>query len=102
MTFEYPTNLTDMGFVSLFTYANSVTEGFFGLLVLITIFFVFFLSTKPFYTTPKSLGFASFATLISGIIFRILGLVNDPVLIGTILVCASGLVWMWIEGSKTY
>lgn len=95
--YAYPTNVTNM--TGMLLYTNSVTNGYWGLLTLVVVFFVAFISLKV-YTAPRALGGACFITLISTILFRILGLVNNTVLVVVVLLNAVAAAWLWISESS--
>lgn len=82
----------------LLSYTNQTTQGFWGMTILIVIFFVSFLSLK-LYPTHKAFAAAGIITAIMSIFFRTLGLVNNLVLIVCILMAAVGVFWMWLEES---
>lgn len=56
---------------------SSLSGDLLGLVLLIVIFSISFINLKYFHDTKESLSLASVIGLIAGIIFRILGLVND-------------------------
>lgn len=96
---DYPdNNITNI--VELIDYVNEITNvggtGFFGVGILIIIFFVGFLSTKA-YSFSRSFGFASFLTLITGLFLRFLDLINDAVFFLTIVIFVISLILLIAE-----
>ena len=86
------TNMT-----SLLSYTNTVTEGFWGTTILIVIFFVSFLVQKAGYPSHKAFASSAIMVAIASVFFRVLGLVNNLVLIVSIILAGVGLFWMWME-----
>lgn len=93
--FAYPSsNLTSVE--QLLPYVNSITGGYFGVIILMSIFIITFIAGKSF-STEKALSFSGFLTLIVGIMFRMLGLINDGVL-GFIVIMFVGIViYLWFS-----
>jgi len=94
--FKYPGNEIS-GFVSFLQYINTeLTNGYFGIGILIVIGFVSFLATKA-YSTDRSLGFASFLTVISAVLLRFMSLINDTVLFIIAALFVISLVYLFKE-----
>ncbi len=89
-------NLTDT--TELIQYLNSVTDFWFGPIILIAIFVIAFISLVG-KTVKKSAPFAaaSFITAIIAILFRAMGIVNDSWLIGSIVLAVAGLAAVYFE-----
>ena len=82
-TYPLPTNVTRIE--HLLSYANGVTDSFFGTMMLITIFVIAFVSMK-YYKTNLAFAGASFITAMSSYLFFILGLVSETaVLVSTFI-----------------
>lgn len=85
--FPNVTNVTD--FPGLMEYNNTVTDGMFGLWIIIAVWMVMFLSTanRP---KPVSLTFASFVACVVTVLLSLIGLVSgDVVAIMTIITVGS-------------
>lgn len=93
--YPYPTDVNNM--TSLVTYTNVVTQGFWSLMVMITLGLVAFLVYKTNYSTARSFGAASVLVLIIAIFFRILGLIKGTILIAAVLLAAVGIVWLLLD-----
>ena len=93
--FSYPSsNLTSIE--QLLPYVNTLTGGYFGVIILLCIFVITFIAGKAF-STEKALSFSGFLTLIVGIMFRMLGMINDGVL-GFIIIMFVGIViYLWFS-----
>ncbi|MHA1225340.1 MAG: hypothetical protein ACTSPV_01190 [Candidatus Hodarchaeales archaeon] len=97
MAFAYPPdNMT--GIMSFIDYVNSFTDGFLGLGFLIIIFFVSFLSTKT-YTYERAFAFASFLTMISALLLRFIGLINNTILSVAVIGLVISIIFLWKERS---
>lgn len=94
--YPWPTNVT--GIMSLLSYVSFTTHGLLGATILIVVLAVSFLSLK-IYPAHKAFAAASIMTFITATFFRILGLINNVVLIISIILMAVGIFWMWMEES---
>lgn len=93
--FAYPSsNLTSIE--QLLPFVNTLTGGFFGVVVLLMIFVITFIAGKSF-STEKSLSFSGFLTLIIGIMFRMLGLINDGVLTFVVIGFVGIVIYMFFS-----
>lgn len=90
--FEYPENVT--GMLSLFSYANSVTNGWFASIILFAVFMVAFLAQKQ-YVTHRAFATSMFLTTIIAIIFKTLDLISTQVLIASMIGLIGAFVWLW-------
>jgi len=92
--FDYPPdNLT--GIVSFFNYVNSLVRGLLGVAILVIVGFVAFFSTKGSgYSTDRSLGFASFITMLSAVFLRFLSLINDGILLLVIVIFIGSVIYL--------
>jgi len=78
----------------LFSHANTLTDGFLGVGILIVVAVVAFITTKMF-STEKSFGFAGFLSILVAILLRFMDLINDTVLYITIIAFVGILVWLY-------
>lgn len=91
--FAYPTTGNLQG---LFLYADTVTNGWFGILMLIATWVILFILPKNYgYPTLTCYVSASFVVAIMSIFMRILGLLNDTFVIGYITLVAIGAFALW-------
>ena len=97
--YEYPTNISNL--TDLVTYTSNATQGWFGSLIAFAIFCVTFFSLKQ-YQTSRAFAGASFITLITIIIFRIINLVGDLILITAIMLVIIAVIWLIVGDSKDY
>lgn len=86
MVYAYPTNITR--FYQLMGYANNITGGTFGIIMLIVIFAVSFIAMRQASAeyagqNAKIFSAASFITMFFSVAFFLLGIVND----GTMYIC---------------
>ena len=101
----FPTPDNNMtGLVGLLQYANELTvgdgeTGIFGIVILIMVAFVTFLSTKG-YSADRSLGFTGFLCLIVAILLRFLNLINDAVMVITVVLFIGTIIFLIIERDK--
>jgi len=100
--FAYPDN-NITGVVSFLQYVNDLTAsptvgdtGFLGVIMLIIIGFVAFLSTKA-YSFDRAFGFAGFITLITAIFLRFLNLINDIIFFFVIVMFLGSVVLLLRE-----
>lgn len=78
------------GLVDVFTYANTNTDSWFGILILLMTFTIVFMSVKSKFTTSRTLSSASFITLLVAILLRVLTLIgNFPFIVCVMLVFIS-------------
>jgi len=90
--FSYPPeNIT--GITGLVDYANSMTEGFLGITILIVIAVVSFIAAKT--TGEKAWGFSAFLTLLSAIMLRYMHIINNAILFIVIFMFVAVSVWIW-------
>lgn len=93
MAFDVASNIT--GLTDLFGYANYVTEGNFGWVILMTWFVISLVIMSRGYDNKSAFIIASFTTTIFGIFFKVMGLVNDFTMyiciIGTIVAIGIGM-----------
>ena len=94
MTYQYPSNVTT--FAGYGVWANSVTEGYFGLGILLMIFFVSFISLIMLRGIEPKRAFAggSFFTMVLAIVFRVMNILSDTFMFACIILCAVSLFWI--------
>ncbi len=92
-TIASPENVT--GMLSLFQWLNNATTGAFGWMFMIIFFSVTFLVMK-IYDTERAFAAATFLTGLLGLSFGALGIVTQPVILGSVLLMligGAGVVW---------
>lgn len=94
--FPYP-NGTD-SIIGLIQYDNTVTQGYFGLVVLIGFFLVAFLSLKEF-ETGKALAGASFLTGVLGMFLWLMDILADK-LVWLPFIMLAFTVGLWLTFFK--
>ena len=98
MAFDYPNTTTVTDVPEFIEYANYLSDGYVGIMILIVVGFVAYFTTKTF-AYDKSLGFAGFITLIVAIFLRLLNWINDSILqIVIILFVGVVIMLMWARG----
>ena len=94
--FPYP-NGTDLNsIVSLLQYNNTVTGGWFGLGILIIVFFVGVMSLKSF-EVNKAWAASSFFTAILALLFTLMGIFESKYLWIVFGFLALGMMWLQFE-----
>ncbi len=88
-----PTNMSGLG--DLFRHANVLTEGFFGLGILIAVTLIAFISAKG-YSADKAAGFAGFLGLIVAILLRFMEMISDGALYTTIVLFVGVIIWIYL------
>lgn len=89
--FPYPENITSM--TKLFNHVNTITDNWFGPMILVIVAVIAFISTKS-YSSGKAFGFAGFLTFIVAMLLRLLGLISNAILyfaIAFMIISAVGL-----------
>lgn len=104
VVFPSPDNNISIGLVGLLQYANDMTKGdgetgIFGIAILIVVAFVTFLSTKG-YSYDRALGFTGFLCLIVAILLRFLNLINDAVMIITLVLFVGVIIVLMFERNR--
>ena len=92
-THSLPENVTRVE--DVLTYANTLTDNYFGMVTLLLVFTVFFLSMKSRWKTEESLASASFVTAVSSYFFLLVGIIPEWVALLTtfmVVVATIGLV----------
>ena len=93
--FTFPDNNVS-GIIEFLNYTNSTTGGFLGIGILIIIGFVSFFATKS-YTSERAMAFAGFITLISAILMRFIGLINDQTMFIVIVLFVLSVIFLMRE-----
>ena len=92
MTYAEPTNLTTM--YTMMEYANTVTEGWYTIMIPIALFSIIFLNLKlRQYYTPDCIMAAGFITTIVSIFFRIIGFLETYQLFWIIAITVVASIW---------
>lgn len=78
--------------VNLIQWNNSVTEGLFGLIVLITIFGIVYLRSNVTLPPEKSFAAASLISAVSSYFFFILGIVSNYIILVFTVMAVSSLL----------
>jgi hypothetical protein len=86
------------GIMGLFQYVNTLTKGdsetgLLGIMILIMVGFVTFLSTKG-YSVDRAFGYTGFLLLIVAILLRFLNLINDAVMIIVFVLFIGSLIFL--------
>jgi hypothetical protein len=91
MTYPMPENIT--GFGGFMSYANTVTGDWFAKVILLTFFFVVFISMKQ-YKTRQAFAVASWSCMIISVFMRMLGLMSDIWMFVFIILTGIGTIWL--------
>jgi len=76
--------------VDIFSYANTVTSGFFGIFLLLIIFYVFFMTFKARWATNKALVGSTWMVMLSAILLNTISVVTSEITVAcTVLAFAS-------------
>ena len=100
MSFDYPNTTSVTNVPDLINYANYLSGGYLGVIILIVVGFVAFLSAKAF-SYDRSLGFAGFMVLITAIFMRMMSWISDTIL-EIVIIMFIGIVLMliWLRGRE--
>lgn len=92
------TNITNSNnFYELMLASNELTEGLLGILILISIFIlVYVLSSR--YGARTAFAATTFITAGFAVLLRVMNLINDTFLYGSILLVAIAYIWMKLGG----
>jgi uncharacterized membrane protein YfcA len=97
--YDLPDNVTRMTHVV--QWANGVSDGLLGISLLFAIFMISFITTLQKNEMDSSFTYAIIITTVIGVLFRILGIVDNFVLF--ILFCLTGLgVWITSREKSYY
>lgn len=87
-------------FVDLFQYVHANTGNAFGLLILISLFFVVFISVKGSYGTTQAFSASCFICMLISILLRILGLSEDRIVISFTLLLIISMVFLYLGSQE--
>jgi chromate transport protein ChrA len=99
MTYTLPSNFT--GLYSVGNYVNSVTDGLFWTIIMISVYAVLFFSMKG-YGTERAIGYSSFIGAILSILLFTIGFVPASVLVFSILFAGFGIWSLKTSNSREY
>ena len=86
-------------FLDLFTYVNTGSGSVYGILALISIWVVLFLSLK-YYATEAAMVTASFVTAVVAIMLVIVGIVPEVVLVFVAIIAAISIIVAFVGDKK--
>jgi len=89
--FENATNITSFG--GLMEYDNTVTEGMFGIFLLISLMLISYVATGQ-YRKEVSLSFATFMGLVSSVFLAGMGLVGGHIVVIIAVLCAGSVLYL--------
>jgi len=95
MTFPSATNITRP--YMLFEHVGTLTDGMFGLVLLLAVFVIAMVSMKNFRATA-SFATASFITMVLALLLRAMNAIADIYMIATIVLATVGLAMLYFEG----
>ena len=95
--FPNMTNVT--GFPGMMEYNNTVTDGMFGLWIIIGVWMVMFLATanRP---KPVSLTFASFVTLVVSVLLSGLGIVSGDIVVVMAILSVAAFGYLTVQSKN--
>jgi hypothetical protein len=85
------------GFQEMGLWANSVTNNVFGIGIMIVVLIMVFTTLHRFYGVRLSVGGTSVIGGILASIWRMTGLINDFVMFTIIMLCAVGILYMYLS-----
>jgi hypothetical protein len=92
------TNITNSNnFYELMVASNNLSEGLLGILILISIFILIYVLSSRF-GARTAFATSSFLTAGFAILLRVMLLINDTFLFGSILLVAIAYIWMKLGG----
>lgn len=97
MAFAYPSNMTSV--VDLLRYSDGLTGGYFGVIILIMVAIVSFISSKS-YSSEKAFGFSGFLTLLVAIILRFMNMISDTALYTVVALFVGVVIWMFVSRNQ--
>lgn len=94
MTYATAVNMTNL--TGIFTYGNTVTQGWFGPMILISLFLVCVLSLGVVWGLRKSVPISAFLSFIIGSFLRTAGVLQtDWWILLNAIVLILGMFWLW-------
>jgi len=89
MAYDLPNNITTM--TSLIQWSNGILDGLLGIILLVAIFVVSFVTTSYKTESANAFTFAIILTTVMAILFRILEIVSSTVLFVCFVLAAFGI-----------
>ena len=99
MAYDLPTNETSAGILNIFQYVQSVSDGWFFILILFAIFIIVFIALKD-YTSSRAFAGAAFLNMILSVMMRTLGLITNQWMYLSIVLVAIAAVWLHFDNSS--
>ena len=99
MAYDLPTNETSAGILNVFQYVQSVSDGWFFILILFAIFIIVFIALKD-YTSSRAFAGAAFLNMILSVMMRTLGLITNQWMYLSIVLVAIAAVWLHFDNSS--
>jgi len=99
MAYPLPTNETSAGILNVFQYVQSVSDGWFFILILFAIFIIVFIALKD-YTSSRAFAGAAFLNMILSVMMRTLGLITNQWMYLSIVLVAIAAVWLHFDNSS--
>lgn len=99
MAYPLPTNETSAGILNIFQYVQSVSDGWFFILILFAIFVIVFISLKN-YTSSRAFAGAAFLNMILSVMMRTLELITNQWMYLSIVLVAIAAVWLHFDNSS--
>jgi len=97
MTYPLPNLTLNPGYLGIVTWSNGIVDGLYGIAILITIFFTCFYAAKAFSSKKAFIG-ASWICMISSVFLFIMGLIQDYIMYGTIILFLLALgIWNFLQ-----
>lgn len=95
MTFDLVTPI-GKGWVALMQRANSFVDGYLGISILLSLFFVVFILTKRF-QSKRGVMAGSFLIMILAVIFRLMEILSDKGLFVSFAMFLGSLIWIYFD-----
>jgi len=91
-THDIPDDISSLdGFLSA---TNSITDGLFGMMLLLMVWFIFFGSFKMKYRSEESFAGASVITMITAVVLFAMGILSETYLTITIVLLVIGVFYL--------
>ena len=95
-----PYNLTNAsmtnGLLDVFKMGNSMSDGVFGVLILVMVWLVVFMRLKM-YSTPSAITAAGFVMVLTAVLLFITGLIGQNILMVAIVIFGISMIIMWFN-----
>jgi len=95
--YDYPSNVS--GFSSMVDYVNYATNDFFGLVILVVLFFITFLALKM-YPNDKAFVGASWMCFVASFLMLLMGWVGLMVVLLFVILLGISIVYSHFEGER--